>query len=56
MQKIKAAIVGAGIFGSFHARALSEIPYVDLVAICDLDKDRADKAAAEFHIPKVYLY
>ena len=28
MEKLKAAIVGTGIFGSFHARALSEMPSV----------------------------
>ena len=54
MQTLKAAIVGAGIFGSFHARTLSEIPYVDIVAICDLNRERAETIAAEFHIPGVY--
>ena len=54
MEKIKAAVVGAGIFGSFHARTLSELPYVEVVSICDINKDAADKVAAEFHIPKVY--
>lgn len=54
MEKIKAAVVGAGIFGSFHATTFSEMPYVDLVAICDLDKARAEKAAKEYGIPQVY--
>lgn len=55
MEKcIKAAIVGAGIFGSFHARTYSEIPYVDTVAICDLNKERAQKIADEYNIPHVY--
>ena len=54
MKKIKAAIIGAGIFGSFHARAYSEIPYVETVAICDLDEKRARKIADEFAIKEVY--
>jgi len=54
MRKLKGAIVGAGIFGSFHARTYSEIPYVETVAICDLNQAKAQKVASEFRIPKVY--
>lgn len=54
MKKLKGVIVGAGIFGSFHARAYSEIPYVETVAICDLNKERAQKVADEFGIAQVY--
>ena len=54
MEKLKAAIIGTGIFGSFHARAFSEMPDVELVAICDLNKSRAEKVAAEFNVPQVY--
>ena len=54
MEKLKAAVVGAGIFGSFHCRAFYEMPDVDLIAICDLNKARAEKLAAEFGIPQVY--
>lgn len=54
MEKLKAAIVGTGIFGSFHARALSEMSDVELVAICDLNKDRAEKIAAQYGVPQVY--
>ena len=50
MEKLKAAVVGAGIFGSFHCRAFSEMPDVELVAICDLNKARAEKIAAEFNL------
>lgn len=54
MKKLKGAIIGAGIFGSFHARAYSEIPYVETVAICDLNQERAGKVADEFGIANVY--
>ena len=54
MEQLKAAIIGTGIFGSFHARAYSEIPYVKTVAICDLQEARARKVADEFQIPQVY--
>jgi predicted dehydrogenase len=54
MKKIKAAVVGTGIFGSFHVRSYSEIPYVETVAVCDLNRDRAERIAMEYHIPQVY--
>ena len=54
MEKLKAAIVGTGIFGSFHARALSEMPDVELVDICDLNRDRAERVAAQYGVPQVY--
>ena len=54
MEPLKAAIIGTGIFGSFHARAYDEIPYVETVAICDLKEERARRVADEFHIPQVY--
>lgn len=54
MEKLKAAVVGAGIFGSFHARTLSEMPEVELVAVCDLNRERAGQIASQFKIPQVY--
>lgn len=53
-KTLKGAIIGAGIFGSFQARAYSQIPYVELTGICDLNKERAQKIANEFSIPNVY--
>jgi len=54
MKNLKGAIIGAGIFGSFHARAYSEIPYVETVAICDLNRELAQKVADKFGIANVY--
>ena len=41
MKKLKAAIIGAGTFGSFHAQVYSDIPYVETVAICARNKEHA---------------
>lgn len=54
MEKLKGAVIGLGTFGSFHVRAYSEIPYVETVAVCDLDKGRAQKIAKEFGVANVY--
>jgi len=41
MNRVKMAVIGAGIWGENHAVALSTHPIVDLVSICDLNADRA---------------
>lgn len=53
-RKLKGAIIGAGIFGSFQARAYTQIPYVEITAICDLSRERAAAVAAEYNIKEVY--
>ena len=51
---IKLACVGAGYFAQFHVEAWTRIPEVQLIAICDQDKDKAQAMAEEFGVPKVY--
>ena len=46
MERVKMAVVGAGIWGENHAMAFATYPIVDLVCICDLDGAKA-KALAE---------
>ena len=49
------AIVGCGtIFGN-HVRALLDIPYVKIVAICDINTEKAESKKAEYGInAKIY--
>lgn len=56
MGKIKAAVVGVGHLGFQHARVFSEIPEVELTAVCDIDKEKADKAASQFRCRSFYDY
>lgn len=56
MAKIKAAVIGVGHLGFQHARVFSEMPGVELTAVCDIDKEKADKAAAQFHCRSFYDY
>ena len=51
---IRIGVVGAGIWGTMHARAYSQNPLVELVGICDLDQERGQKVAAQYGIPKVF--
>jgi len=52
--KIKVGIVGAGI-GSFHASAYCKLPEVEVVAIADINRGRAEKLARDFKVPKIYI-
>lgn len=46
-QKLKAAVVGVGYLGTFHAQKLKAHPAVDLVGVCDFSYDQAKKVAAD---------
>jgi predicted dehydrogenase len=48
MKVLKAGVVGAGVFGGYHARKYSEIEGVQLVAIFDPDLARAEALAAQY--------
>jgi predicted dehydrogenase len=45
---LKVGVVGAGLLGARHARAYSELPECDLIAVCDLDYRRAEDVAARY--------
>ena len=48
------AIVGAGIWGVNHARIYQSHPFCEVVALCDMNLERANQIAAEMGIPQVY--
>jgi predicted dehydrogenase len=50
-EKLKFAVIGVGIMGSSHVRDLSQSEDIALAAICDIDPQRAQAAAAPFGIP-----
>jgi predicted dehydrogenase len=46
MKKIRVGLVGLGFSGSLHADAYAAIKdKADLVAVCDLDKEKAEMMA-----------
>ncbi|ALS28347.1 oxidoreductase [Paenibacillus sp. 32O-W] len=45
---IKAAVVGVGNIGSIHADVYNGHPQAELVAVCDIVKEKADAAARKF--------
>ncbi|TVR82946.1 MAG: gfo/Idh/MocA family oxidoreductase [Rhodospirillales bacterium] len=46
-RALRAAVIGVGHFGRFHAQKFAAIDGADLVAVCDVDGDRAETVAAE---------
>jgi predicted dehydrogenase/nucleoside-diphosphate-sugar epimerase len=52
--KFRTGVVGAGYVASHHLRAMKDLPFVEVVGICDSDRKRAEEMAARFGIPGVY--
>lgn len=46
MKKIRAAVVGVGYLGKFHAQKYASLPQVELVGVVDSDQVRAAEIAA----------
>jgi UDP-N-acetylglucosamine 3-dehydrogenase len=55
MKKLKLAIVGLGVMGCNHLRVLNEMENVEVVAICDVDKERLKKLKRLYKIKKVHV-
>jgi predicted dehydrogenase len=53
-RRLRVASLGAGFFGRFHLDAWRRIPEAELVALCERDRDRATRTAAEFDIPATF--
>lgn len=53
-QKVKTAVVGCGSISSIYIRNLKELfTIIDLVALCNRTRSKAEQKAAEFGIPRV---
>lgn len=53
-KNIGFGVIGAGLISPFHLKAIRDSNGGRMVAVCDVDKDRADKMAAEFGIKAYY--
>ena len=47
MEKIRCAVIGVGYLGQFHAEKFAQLANSQLVAVVDLQRERAEKAAAQ---------
>lgn len=50
MRKIGVAVIGTGFWGRNHARVYKEIAETELLAVCDIDSERAKAVAKQFGV------
>ena len=53
-EKLKVAAVGCGVIGMRHQLGYLEHPQAELVAVCDIDAEKAKNRAQELGIPNWY--
>lgn len=55
-ERVRVALVGCGFFARNHLFSWKDLAAegVDLVAVCDIDPEKAKAAAAEFGVPRWY--
>ena len=55
MKKVKIGFVGCGCISGIYLQNLTNMfREVEIIGVCDLIRERAEKAAAEYNIPKIY--
>jgi UDP-N-acetylglucosamine 3-dehydrogenase len=54
MSELRLAVIGAGRMGTNHVRVLSEMENVRLAAVCDANREAAEKVARRYLVPAVY--
>ncbi|MBR5504693.1 MAG: Gfo/Idh/MocA family oxidoreductase [Clostridia bacterium] len=53
---LKVGIVGCGNIFTMHATSAHHLPNAQIVGVCDIKKDRADKAAGKYNCKAYYDY
>lgn len=54
MSKVRVGVIGAGSISNVHLTAYAANPNVELVAICDLNGERAKEKAEQYEAAKTY--
>jgi UDP-N-acetylglucosamine 3-dehydrogenase len=50
MKKLGVAVVGTGQWGKNHARVYKELPSANLIAVCDVNQERAQAMAKQYGV------
>ncbi len=48
MKKIRTGVIGAGKMGAIHAKVYDQLPQSDLVAVVDIDAEKAERLAKQY--------
>ena len=52
---VKVAMIGVGAISGIYLKNITETFHeLELVGVCDLVRERAEKAQTEYHVPKIY--
>lgn len=54
MKNINVGIIGAGNISTFHTEAYMKLNNVTIIAVCDINEERANKYARKYNIPQVF--
>ena len=54
MSQLRAAVLGVGYLGTFHAQKYTKNSNVQLVGVCDFSPAQADKVAAELGVAAIH--
>jgi predicted dehydrogenase len=54
MTKLRAAVIGVGYLGTFHAQKYTKNSDVQLMGVCDFSPAQADRVAAELNVAAVH--
>jgi UDP-N-acetylglucosamine 3-dehydrogenase len=50
MKKLKTAVIGTGFWGKNHARVYKELNETELIAVCDIDAEKASNTAKQLGV------
>ena len=50
MTKLGVAVIGTGQWGKNHARVYKELPSTELIAVCDVNAERAKSMAQQYGV------
>jgi len=53
-DKLRVGVIGSGFAGSSHIEGYKNVEDADLIAICDVSKERAKEAAEKYSIPNIF--
>lgn len=55
MRKVKVAMIGVGCISGIYLENITKtFKDIELIGVCDLVRERAEKAQADYNVPKIY--
>lgn len=56
INKLRIAVIGVGAMGKHHMKDIESIKNIDMVAICDTDREKVDGFTREYNVPGFHDY